>query len=135
MDVITKARELGKEIQADERYVAYMAAKTKSDADSALQETINEFNLKRMDLSNEINKGKDANEERKADLDREIRDIYAKIMTNENMAAYAAAKEELDALISQVSTLIMMSANGEDPETCDVEHSCGGNCSSCGGCH
>ena len=135
MDIITKARELGKEIQADERYVAYMAAKNKSDNDSALQEMINEFNLLRMNLSTEINKGADADEDKKADLDKQIRDLYAKIMSNENMTAYAAAKEELDEAIRKVSTIIMMSAEGADPETCDVEHSCGGNCSSCGGCH
>lgn len=135
MDVIAKARELGKEIQADERYVAYMEAKNKSDNDEKLQEMINQFNLLRMNLSTEINKGADADENKKADLDKQIRDLYANIMSNEHMAAYAAAKEELDDVIKKVSTIIMMSANGEDPETCDVEHSCGGNCSSCGGCH
>lgn len=135
MDVITKARELGKEIQADERYKAYVAAKAKSDADEGLQELINKFNLKRMDLSNEINKGEEADEERKSALDKEIREVYADIMSSDNMMAYAAAKEQLDALISQVSTLIMMCANGEDPDTCEIEHSCSGNCGSCGGCH
>ena len=134
MDPITKARELGKEIQADERYVNYMAAKAASDEDEALQEMINEFNLKRADLNNEITKT-ERDEERMATLDGEIRELYAKIMTNEHMAGYAAAKEALDALVNQISTLIMMTVNGEDPETLDVNHSCTGSCSTCGGCH
>ena len=134
MDTIKVARELGKALQADERYVKYMSAKKESDDDTGLQEKINEFNLKRADLNNEISKA-DKSEERVAQLDSEIRDIYADIMTNEHMAAYATAKEELDALINQISTIIMMSANGADPETLDVNHSCSGSCSSCSGCH
>lgn len=135
MDIITKARELGQQIQLDERYKAYTSAKEKMDADSNLQELINKFNLKRMDLSNEINKGEGADEERKSALDKEIREIYADIMSSDNMMAFAATKEKLDEVINQVNTLIMMTINGEDPLTCNVEHSCSGNCGSCGGCH
>ena len=54
MDVITLARELGKAIQADERYAAYNAAKKVNDDDEKLQQQIGEFNLVRMSLEREL---------------------------------------------------------------------------------
>ena len=47
MDAIKAARELGKAIQNDERYKAYIEAKKANDADDELQQLIGEFNLKR----------------------------------------------------------------------------------------
>ena len=56
MDIIEKARELGKMIQQDERYKAYYDAKEKNDKDEELQALIGEFNLKRVDLNREMSK-------------------------------------------------------------------------------
>lgn len=135
MDIIEKAREFGKELQKNEKYLAYIDAKSKCDSDEKLQGLINEFNLLRMNLSNEINKGADADETKKADLDKQIRELYADIMASETMSSYEATKEEFDEVVRKINMIIMMSAEGADPDTCDVDHSCGGNCSSCGGCH
>ncbi|HBN79812.1 MAG TPA: YlbF family regulator, partial [Ruminococcaceae bacterium] len=44
MDVISLARELGREIQKDERYLAFQAAKKNSDDDKELQSKIADFN-------------------------------------------------------------------------------------------
>lgn len=136
MDIIKLARELGKKIQEDERFIAMRVACQQSDADETLQSMIGEFNLKRMAINNEAQK-EDRSEETLRKYNDELRAIYAEIMQNPNMAAYNAAKNELDALVQQVTTIITRSADGEDPETCDCD-SCGctGNCSSCGGgCH
>ena len=107
MDVIQMARELGKMIQLDGRYLEYVSAKEKNDNDADLQQMIGEFNLKRMELNNEMSKA-DKSEEKLAKLDTAIRELYGTIMA---------------------------SANGEDPETCSAEASCSGDCCSCGGCH
>ena len=41
-----------------------------------------------------------------------------------------------DALVQRVSAIISMCAEGQDPETADIDLSaCSGNCASCGGCH
>ena len=56
MTVIDKARELGVMIQQDERYAAYYAAKDANDNDETLQNMINEFNMKRMQLNSEMSK-------------------------------------------------------------------------------
>ena len=136
MDIIELARDLGKKIQEDDRFIAMHVASQQCDADEALQNMIGEFNLKRMAINNEAQK-EDRSEETLRTLNDELRAVYAEIMQNPNMAAYNNAKNELAALVQRVTTVITMSADGEDPDTCDCDScGCGGNCSSCGGgCH
>lgn len=135
MDIIELAREMGKNLQKDERYLSLQIAKQNSDEDQALQDAIGEFNLKRMAINNEAQK-EDRDEEKLKTLNEELRTVYATIMQNSNMQAYNKAKEELDALIQRATAIISLSAEGENPETCDYDAaSCGGNCGSCGGCH
>ena len=133
MDMVTKARELGKAIQSDEKYLAFAAAKTANDKDEALQGMIGEFNLKRIELSRLMNE--ESESEKAAVLDSEIKELYVKIMANENMVRYQAAKKELDNALSGIMNIIDLSIKGEDPETAPATvSSCGGNCSGCSGC-
>ncbi|MBE6838210.1 MAG: YlbF family regulator [Ruminococcus sp.] len=136
MDVISTARELGKQIQADARYKAYNEARELNDKDADLQKLIGDFNIKRMELNTEMSKP-EKDSERLMALDGEIKTLYADIMKNENMTRFNNAKEAMDDMLSQINMIITYSANGEDPETCPTEapHSCSGSCSSCGGCH
>lgn len=134
MDIIELAREIGKQIQKDDRYLKLQLAQQNSDEDTALQDLIGEFNLKRMAINNEAQK-EDRSEEKLQKLNEELRACYASVMQNENMAAYNVAKTEMDELLKRVNAIIMQSAEGEDPETTDYQESCGGNCGSCGGCH
>ncbi|MBE6848882.1 MAG: YlbF family regulator [Ruminococcus sp.] len=135
MDIIQMTRELGKAIQADDRYIAYNLAKQANDEDEQLQNLIGAFNLKRMELNMEMGKP-DKDTEKVAELDALIKSLYKQIMENPKMMVFTAAKEGMDSLLAQVNHIITMSANGEDPETCGTgEISCSGNCSSCSGCH
>lgn len=137
MKVIDKARELGVLIQQDERYSAYYAAKEANDKDENLQNMINEFNMKRMQLNAEVSK-EEKNEERLSELDDAIKSLYGTIMANENMVRYNKAKSDMDSLLNQINMIITYSANGEDPLTCPCEEdsvNCGGDCSACAGCH
>ena len=135
MDIISLAREIGKELQKDDRYLNMQLAKQNSDDDQQLQDLIGEFNLKRMAINNETQKEEQDQDKMQA-LNQELRHVYAQIMQNQNMTAYNSAKEELDVLLKRVSAIIGQSADGEDPETTDLEESsCGGECASCGGCH
>ncbi len=135
MDIISLAREIGKELQKDERYLNMQIAQQNTDGDQELQNLIGEFNLKRMAINSEAQKEPQDQEKMQA-LNQELRAVYAQIMQNSNMAAYNKAKDELDALLKRVNAIITQSAEGTDPETADYEESsCGGNCSSCGGCH
>ena len=56
MDIIELARDLGKKIQEDDRFIAMHVASQQCDADEALQNMIGEFNLKRMAINNEAQK-------------------------------------------------------------------------------
>lgn len=135
MDILMEmAREMGRAIQADERYTSYVEARERNDADEALQALIGEFNLKRIAINSEASR-----DERDADklsaLNREMQHIYADIMKNENMTRYNQAKEAMDQLLSDINAVLTLCANGEDPDTAEPPHSCGGSCSTCSGCH
>ncbi|MCL2109956.1 MAG: YlbF family regulator [Oscillospiraceae bacterium] len=134
MDVIKTARELGKAIQADERYKNYTAAKSHNDSDEALQNLIGEFNLQRENLTLEAAKP-EKDQEKINILNEKMRETYNEIMSNPNMRAFSAAKAEIDVLINRVNQIIAMSCEGDDPETCEPKTAnCGGGCGGCGGC-
>ena len=135
MTIIEMTRQLGKMIQQDDRYIAYYLAQKTNDNDKDLQNLIGEFNLKRIALNEELSKNdKDTN--RIKDYDCEIKGIYSKIMSNSNMARYNIVKAEYEKLYSEITQILNMCANGEDPETCEPTTSsgCSGACSSCAGC-
>lgn len=135
MDVIELARELGKAIQQDERFLAMQIARQNSDNDDELQQLIGEFNLKRMAINNEAAK-ENRDEAKLQQLNSELRETYAKVMQNKNMNAYNEAKELMDNMLKRINAIISISAEGGDPEITDLtEDTCGGSCSSCAGCH
>ena len=128
------AKDLGHELQHDQRFIRTQMAQAKADEDEGLQALIGEFNLKRMALSTESEKGEDKDEEKLRQLNIDLREVYAKVMANEAMAEYQAAKAELDKLVNGIGTIINMAAQGMDPDGFE-EHDCGGDCSCCSGCH
>lgn len=134
MDIITMARELGKLIQQDERYKRIDAAKKANDEDEKLQELIAKFNLKRSELSVEMSQ-ENKNPEKLNQLDKELKALYQEVMANPNMAEFNAAKAEVDGMMNFISTILYGSVNGEDPDTIEMQASCGGKCSGCSGCH
>lgn len=135
MDIIAKARELGKLIQQEESYIALQEAQKNADADMELQELIGDFNMKRMSINNEASK-KERDQDKLNLLNSQMREVYSKIMSNKNMIAYNDAKEAFDVVANRVFAIIQQSAEGADPETADYSvSSCSGSCESCGGCH
>ena len=108
MDVIAKARELGALLQQDERYTKLMEAQKE-----------------------------DKNEQKLEAYDKEFGEIYTQIMANPNMQAYETARAEIDKLMQYINAIFALCLQGEDPATCEPpqEHNCGGECSSCSGCH
>lgn len=134
MDVIAMARELGKAIQQDERFIRYAKARLANDSDSALQEAIGQFNIARMELDREVN-SENKDDEKVKSLNENLRKVYGDIMSSPAMVEYNTAKAELDTMVNEVNVIISKSIDGEDPETCDLHSGCTGSCSTCGGCH
>ena len=134
MDIIELARELGKKLQKEDIYLKYQLAKQAADEDEELQKMINEFGFKREEISEETSTSESEQDSEKIQkLNREMRKVYAKIMTNERMIKYNDTKDEFDILMKRITTIIQESSEGEDPETADYIP-CTGNCSACGGC-
>ncbi|MBR5165479.1 MAG: YlbF family regulator [Ruminococcus sp.] len=133
MDIIEMTRELGKALQTDDRYIAYMLAKQANDEDKALQEQIDSFEKMRYDLSMEMTK-ENKDTDKIKELDDNIKATYNKIMSNKNMIVFAAAQKSLESLVGNIQEIITMSANGEDPATCEPSTGCTGSCATCGGC-
>ncbi|WP_044976489.1 YlbF family regulator [Ruminococcus sp. HUN007] len=133
-NIIEKTRELGKLIQQDARYKAYVAAREKNDNDPALQKMIGEFEEMRTELAAEMTKD-DKDTEKLKQLDEDIKTLYGNIMGSELMMEFETAKAAMDTMLSQINTVITQCANGEDPDTCPVTTGCTGSCESCAGCH
>ena len=134
MDVIKQARELGKAIQGDERFIRYAKAKLANDNDNELQDAIGRFNLVRMELDRELDSDS-KDDDKVKELNEKLRSVYSGIMSSAAMIEYNTAKAELDTLVNEVNTIISKSIDGEDTETCDASAGCTGSCSSCAGCH
>ena len=135
MDVIATARQLGKAIQQDERYLRLMVAQQMNDSDEELQSLIGKFNLKRIDLNGEINKS-EKDQEKITAINGEVKELYAQIMANKNMSAYNDAKNEVDGLVDFAMQILRGSLDGEDPDQIEQKSGgCSGSCSSCSGCH
>lgn len=138
MELIQMAREMGKEIQKSEVYKKLVEAKEKNDSDAELQDLIGQFNLKRITINNQINDNQKHDEDEMRRLDNELKDIYRKILANENMAAYNDSQnadgrsDESDQHDFNVqrqwrrpANLPQQAGNG----------GCSGSCASCSGCH
>ena len=129
-EILKMAREMGKKIQAGSEYARLTAAKEANDNDKELQDLIGKFNMKRIELNTALSKEQKDNDRLNA-LNEELKALYQDVMSNKNMAEYNEAKNAMDTMMNQVSAILLMSVNGEDPETCDPAPSCGGSCSSC----
>lgn len=134
MDVIELTRELGKAIQADERFVRYAKARLANDTDEDLQNAIGQFNIKRMELEKAVGE-EDKDEVKVKVLNEELRKLYGDIMSSAAMVEYNTSKALLDQMMNEVNTILTKTLDGEDPATCDTDAGCTGSCSTCGGCH
>lgn len=135
MGIIEATRALGEEIQKDERFIRFAAAKLANDKDEELQNNIGEFNTVRMNLDREMN-AENQDEAKIKELNEKLRSIYTTVMSSKSMLDYNTAKAELDAMLNDINSIIMQCVDGAEPSTCEPEtHNCTGSCSSCGGCH
>ena len=134
MGIIEATRNLGVEIQKDERFIRFIKAKLANDNVEALQNQIGEFNTIRMNLDREMNAEKQ-DEEKIKELNEKLREIYTAVMSSKTMLEYNTAKADVDAMLNDINSIIMQCVEGEDPTTAEPQTACTGSCSSCSGCH
>jgi cell fate (sporulation/competence/biofilm development) regulator YlbF (YheA/YmcA/DUF963 family) len=130
MDVIEKAKELGVAITQDPRCVRLQVAKAANEADMELQKMIGEFNLKKIMLNAEYKKTPPDDARLKA-FEEELRGIYGRILENDRMAEFNAAKKGMDEMLSHINGIIQVAISGE----IDTPAGCSGSCEGCAGCH
>ncbi len=138
MSLETALRELGKEIQADERFAALKAAAAANDADETLQNQMHEMQLLSLQYQQEAEKGEEASQDKIKELQNKYQDLYNTVMDGENMKNYSLAVAEMEQMAQYISQMIGLFFDGQDPETCQVppaDANCTHNCSTCGGCH
>lgn len=133
MDLIKMARELGAAIQQDERYLALEKANAVNESDTELNTLIGEIQMIQMSYQNEAGK-EDADKQKLENFDKRFSEVYKLVMDNPNMQVFQAARQEIDDLMKYITGILTLCVRGEDPATCEPEqeHSCGGECSSCG---
>lgn len=134
MGIIEATRNLGVEIQKDERFIRFVKAKFAFDNDEDLQNKIGEFNTVRMNLDREMN-NENQDEDKIKELNEKLREIYSEVMSGKAMLDLNTAKAEVDAMLNDINSIIMQCVEGEDPMTAEPQTACTGSCSTCGGCH
>ena len=134
MGIIEATRNLGVEIQKDERFIRFIKAKLANDNDETLQSGIGEFNTIRMNLDREMN-AETQDENKIKELNEKLREIYTAVMSSKTMLEYNTAKADVDAMLNDINSIIMQCVEGEDPMTAEPHTACTGSCSTCGGCH
>ncbi len=135
MDIFEMARQLAKEIQKDERYIALEKTKKANSEDKELQTLIIKFNDKRNEI-NSLAVMPERDEEAIDKLNEEMRAIYNEVISHPTMVAFNDAKDEMESLIAIVNRIIVGAANGQDPDLISTDpSSCTSDCSTCGGCH
>lgn len=132
MEIIEKARELADLLREDKRCLRLQAAKAANDLDTELQSLIGEFNLKKIALQNELDKTA-IDRDKARGFEKEMREVYAKIMAKPSMKEYEEAKREVDTLVGHINSIVQAGVSGE-PEATDPA-GCSGNCAGCPGCH
>jgi len=136
MSLESVLRELGKEIQKDERFAALKAAAAVNDADENLQKQMQELQLISLKYQQEMQKGEEASTERITELQGEYQSVYNDIMETESMQKYSQAAAEMEQMAQYISGMIGLFFDGQDPETCEIPpQDCTHDCSTCGGCH
>lgn len=139
MDKVEKlARELGKAIQEDERYLNFVKAREENEKDEKLNELLGQVQLIHMNYGREMQKGEEADQEKLDSFEKEFNEVFTIVKNHPKMAQFEDARDGLDSLMRFVTGILSMCAYGDDPDTCDPnaqDSSCSGDCSSCGGCN
>ena len=106
----------------------YLAARDAYASDRAISEKVAEYNVQRMVYEQES--AKDEKDTLLLDQIRMRMDaLYEEITENAVMKRYVAAEDGVNALFGEINRVLQSFVIPEE------EHSCGGDCGHCAGCH
>lgn len=127
-EILQKAKELGIMIADSKEFAAVKAAEEAQLADPEATRLMMNYANKRDELSQKAAAADVTKEDFEA-IKAEAQAEFEKICENANIKAYLEANQKFSSLIEQVNTIIGYFVKGGEAS------GCGGNCSSCGGCH
>ena len=127
VEIIEKAKELGMLLKDSNIVKDYVAAKTAYEQDRKIQELLGQFNLHKMSMSM-LAKQEHPDEERIADHEKQLEDVYNQIMQTELMVDFQQKSERVDSIIGNINSIINLYVSGGSTSGCT------GSCSTCGGC-
>ncbi len=128
MDILEMARELGKAIADSELMANVKKTEEIQNNDEVAQKLIGEYNLKRIQLGQRVQKENPTKEELEG-IRKELADEFDKLMQHESIKNFIDARKQLDAVMDQVNNIITFYVTGK------TNNGCSSDCSSCGGCH
>ena len=120
--------DLGEELRESGQVKEYLAARDAYASDRAISEKVAEYNVQRMVYEQESSK--DEKDTLLLDQIRMRMDaLYEEITENAVMKRYVAAEDGVNALFGEINRVLQSFVIPEE------EHSCGGDCGHCAGCH
>ena len=128
MNPLDKAKELGQLLVESDEYKRFKAAESQHLSDSAAQEIMENYNLRRLELAAKM-RDCDMDEEQLKEVRAEMVAETNAIMENEVVREYIEAAQDFSELIAQVNAIISHFVKGEDADDCG-----GGGCGGCHGC-
>ena len=127
MELFEFAKTLGQALKADERMVAFAAAKEAYEKDEQLTKLSSEYQIQQLALGQEL-----AKTERDTllidTLQGRIDDLYKAISEHPTYLELLRTQKEVNDLMNQINRTIEAEITGEEPK-------CTHDCSTCGGCH
>ena len=106
MSIESALRELGKEIQKDERFIALQAAAKVNDADENLQQQMQEMQLISLKYQQEAEKGEEASQERIQKFQEDYQKLYTEIMAGGKKQSYTFAASEMEKKVQYIDVMI-----------------------------
>ena len=126
--ITSLVNDLGEELRESGQVKEYLAARDAYASDRAISEKVAEYNVQRMVYEQES--AKDEKDTLLLDQIRTRMDaLYEEITENAVMKRYVAAEDGVNALFGEINRVLQSFVIPEE------EHSCGGDCGHCAGCH
>ena len=104
-EIIEKTKELGQLLKDSDQVIALSKAKADYDQNAEIQELMAQFNMHKMSIA-ALSKQENPDEERIADHEDKLRQVYDKIMESDVMSEYQLKSQAVEALVVQVNNII-----------------------------
>ena len=127
VEIIEKAKELGLLLKDSDIVKDYTAAKAAYENNQEMRELLGQFNLQKMSIAM-ISKQENADEERLAEHEEKLTEVYNKIMESPLMIDFQEKSNRVETIISNINSILNLYITGEPAGGCT------GSCSTCGGC-